>query len=255
MGVDSVAMLVGMHQRGERPDLVLFADTGGEKPETYDYIPILQAWLAGVGFPPVTTVVRVVKRFKNAPYTTLEGNCISNKTLPSIAFFARKACSQKWKKAPQDKFCKAWAPAVACWAAGGKVQKLIGYDAGPKDARRCWKIKDDKHYTYRYPLRDWGWDRERCIAEIAKAGLPVPMKSACFFCSVTQEEELDWLCKTHPDLAQRIMRMEAVAKPNLRVIDGLWMKGRKGSGRPGTMTEYITKKHHLPLYDPSKETP
>ena len=33
MGVDSTAMLIGMYLRGLRPDLILFADTGGEKPE------------------------------------------------------------------------------------------------------------------------------------------------------------------------------------------------------------------------------
>lgn len=56
MGVDSTAMLVGLHQRGVRPDLILFADTGGEKPETYAYLPIIQAWLERVGFPPVVVV-------------------------------------------------------------------------------------------------------------------------------------------------------------------------------------------------------
>ena len=34
-GTNSTAMLIGLHERGERPDLILFADTGGERPETY----------------------------------------------------------------------------------------------------------------------------------------------------------------------------------------------------------------------------
>ncbi len=37
-------------------DLILFADTGGEKPETYQYLPVVQRYLKGVGFPPVVTV-------------------------------------------------------------------------------------------------------------------------------------------------------------------------------------------------------
>ena len=37
MGVDSTALLVGFAERGIRPDMVLFADVGAEKPETYDY--------------------------------------------------------------------------------------------------------------------------------------------------------------------------------------------------------------------------
>ncbi|QDU97641.1 hypothetical protein Pla8534_54920 [Lignipirellula cremea] len=35
LGVDSTAMLIGLQRRGVRPDLILFANTGGEKPETY----------------------------------------------------------------------------------------------------------------------------------------------------------------------------------------------------------------------------
>jgi len=36
-GTNSTAMLVGMWERGERPDAILFADTGGEKPHTYQH--------------------------------------------------------------------------------------------------------------------------------------------------------------------------------------------------------------------------
>jgi hypothetical protein len=56
LGVDSTALLVEFAQRGIRPDLILFADTGGEKPETYAYLPVIQDYLAGVGSPPVVTV-------------------------------------------------------------------------------------------------------------------------------------------------------------------------------------------------------
>ena len=98
VGVDSVAMLVGLHQRGIRPDLISFADTGGEKPATYEYIPTLQQWLADVDFPPML-IVRLTPPI--ATYDSLYGNCIDNETLPSIAF-GRKSCSLKWKKTPQD---------------------------------------------------------------------------------------------------------------------------------------------------------
>lgn len=49
-------MLIMLAQRGIRPDLILFADTGGEKPETYAYMPVIQDYLASVGFPEVVTV-------------------------------------------------------------------------------------------------------------------------------------------------------------------------------------------------------
>lgn len=39
-GVNSTAMLVAMWRRAIRPDLILFADIGAEKPETYAYLPV-----------------------------------------------------------------------------------------------------------------------------------------------------------------------------------------------------------------------
>ena len=83
LGVDSTAMLIEFAQRGIRPDLILFADTGGEKPETYSYLPIIQRFLTRVGFPAVVTV-----RYQPtwAVYDTLEGQCLHTGTLPSLAY-------------------------------------------------------------------------------------------------------------------------------------------------------------------------
>jgi 3'-phosphoadenosine 5'-phosphosulfate sulfotransferase (PAPS reductase)/FAD synthetase len=83
LGVDSTAMLVEFAQRGIRPDLILFADTGGEKPETYTYLKTINPFLAKVGFPKVTVVRYQPKR---ARYATLEGQCLHTGTLPSLAY-------------------------------------------------------------------------------------------------------------------------------------------------------------------------
>lgn len=244
MGVDSTAMLVGMAARGIRPDLITFADTGGEKPETYAYLPVINAWLRSVGFPEVT-VVRYAG--KHGRYDTLEGNCLANGTLVSLAF-GGKGCSLKFKTAVQNAYRAKWGPARAAWAAGRKVIVAIGYDAGPSDGRRS-KVKECRRYRYLYPLREWGWDRERCIAEIAAAGLPVPMKSACWFCPATKPAELAWLVDTHPDLADRIIALEANAAPNLTSIQGLWRNGCKGTrgsvARPGSMSVFIRERRAL----------
>jgi 3'-phosphoadenosine 5'-phosphosulfate sulfotransferase (PAPS reductase)/FAD synthetase len=63
MGVDSTAMLVGLVKHGIRPDLILFADTGAERPETYEYRPVFEEWLKKQGFPPITTVKYVPRGF------------------------------------------------------------------------------------------------------------------------------------------------------------------------------------------------
>lgn len=260
LGVDSTAMLLGYAQRGIRPDLILHADTGGEHPETVAYIAERRRWLASVGFPDLIVVRRKpVIDGKKGSYATLEENCLVNETLPSLAF-GYKACSLKWKREPQDKYVAAWEPAILAWAAGLKVRKAIGYDAGPSDARRS-ALKDDKRYAYEYPLRTWGWDRDRCIVELLDAGLPVPRKSACFFCPASKAHEVADLVERYPDLADRIVAMERRAQPRLISITGLWRKPIKGrlatparvavgrkparparpaiAPRPGSMTEYI----------------
>ena len=141
LGVNSTAMLVEFASRKIRPDLILFADTGGEKPETYAYLRVIRPFLARVGFPDVITVrYRPVR----AVYHTLEQQCLHTKTLPSLAY-GGKSCSIKHKREPQDRFVRGWSLAISCWRRGGKVVKVIGYDAGPSDSRRFRYEEDDEY--------------------------------------------------------------------------------------------------------------
>lgn len=244
LGVDSVGVLAGWHQKGIRPDMILHAQVGNEWPETYAYRPILDAWLERVGFPAITDVQYVPKRPRNGHYTTLEENCLVNQTLPSLAF-GRKACSLKWKGEPMDAHvAKVYADHIK---AGGKVARAIGYDAGPCDARRG-GVETKGPWTWVYPLREWGWDRERCMREIAAVGLPVPPKSACWFCPSTKPAELIQLARRHPELARRAVEIEDRARPKLRKIEGLWGKGVKGTRggekKPGSWRVYLAE--HAP---------
>ena len=237
-GVDSTAMLIGLHARGIRPDAILFADTGGEHPGTYYYLSYFAEWLADVGFPAITTVRRAptVARNGRGTYRTLEENCLINGTLPSLAF-GRKACSLKWKVDPMNRWVAAWQPAIDAWERGERVRRAIGYDAGPKDAKRSWSLTGDARYSYEYPLREWGWDRDECEDQIEAAGLYVPRKSACFFCPATQPHELRELAEQRPDLCNRIRRLEENAAPQLTKIEGLWRKSTRS--RPGSMTVFL----------------
>lgn len=232
LGVDSTAMLVAMQQRGIRPDLILTADPGGERPESMAYIPIMNAWLRSVGFPEITLVRYQPKR---APYTTLEEKCLANETLPSLAF-GHSSCSQVFKAQPMDLFLKKWPSACRAWARGQRVVKAIGYDDGAQDCRRRAKADravakkaakghvDAKRFEYWYPLQDWGIDRIECLRLIANAGLPLPTKSACFFCPASKKSEIIWLRDTHPVLFQRALDIEARAKNGkhgLKTVKGL----------------------------------
>lgn len=203
-GVNSVAVCVGLVERNEPPDLVMFSDTGGERPETYEHIKLMFDWLKQRNIKCVTV--------RNAPASgdkTLEDNCLRRKELPSLAY-GFKGCSVKWKRQPMDRFLRQqYEPSMALLAAGQKINRIIGIDAG--ETRRA-KLPPDDYFVYKYPLVEWGWDRDACHYAIERAGLPQPPKSSCFFCPAMKRAEIRDLMETHPDLFARALAIEANAE-------------------------------------------
>ena len=241
LGIDSVAMVIRLHREGIPVSAILFADTGGEKPETYAYRMILNDWLRNRNMP---TVEVVTYRQSHGRYDTLAGNCLANQMLPSLAYGGR-GCSGKFKHEPLDGHVlgKSRGPwkgeglpcALEAKRLGLPIYRAIGYDAGPKDSRRP-NIPDDQHFRYVYPLREFDMDRVACIEEIIRAGLPVPIKSACTFCPASKPAELIWLHAVHPDLFMQALLIEENAAPKLTVVQGLWRKATKT--RPGSWTDW-----------------
>lgn len=214
-GVDSTAMIIGLIERQQPIDLILFADTGGERPHTYKHIEFFSNWLKERGYPEIT-IVNKVRR--DGSRETLEQECHRRKNLPSIAY-GFKSCSQKHKIAPQDKFLNHWQPAIDCWKTGQKVVKYIGYDAGESHRADNAAKRNDPKYDYEYPLIEWGWEREDCLEAIDKAGIPSPGKSACFFCPSSKKHEIIDLYNQYPELLDRALKIEEQAE--LTSIKGL----------------------------------
>jgi hypothetical protein len=239
-------MLIALWRLGVRPDVIQHADVGEEHPLTIAYREERRRWLRSVGFPDLTIVRRPPSRSGKTgkAFATLGEKCIANETLPSLAF-GKKGCSVEWKIRPQESWMRSYLPARHVWAKGGKVVRAIGYDAGPLDSRRAHYLTSDKRYDYIYPLRELCWDRNRAIAEIKAAGVPVPRKSSCIFCPAMKPWELAELVDDWPALADLIVEIEDTARPNLRGIEGLWrktVKGMRGAvARPGSMGVFIRR--------------
>ena len=211
-GTNSTAMLILMLETGIRPDLILFADTGGEKPHTYKHLDIVNLWCEKVGFP---KIISVQKKGRIYVKETLEENCLRKNMLPSIAY-GYKSCSLKYKVQPQDMYCNNDNNCKSVWNNGGKVSKYIGYDA---DEERRAKIKCDNKYNYLYPLISSDWGRDECISAIKRHNLPQPGKSACFFCPSSKKIEILNLRDQYPELLDRALKMEKQA--NLTSVQGL----------------------------------
>ena len=87
-GVDSTAILVGLvalYRLGvvdAKPDLVLFADTGAERPETMAHIEMMSAWLVAQGFPAVTFSSRPLHIKMVSPLKTITADKVIAGLIP-----------------------------------------------------------------------------------------------------------------------------------------------------------------------------
>lgn len=204
-GTNSTAMVCEMVRRGEPIDAIVFADTGGERPETYAHVMDFSAWLVARGYPAIVTVNKKTK-VGDEIVETLERECLLRKQLPGIAY-GFGSCSDKWKQQPFRSWLAAqpWQVVTVC----------IGFDAN--EQRRADRGTACKNgYEKRYPLIEFGMGRAECIAAISAAGIKQPGKSACFYCPSSKKHEILALS---PDLQARAIAMEQNA--DLTSIKGL----------------------------------
>ena len=210
-GTDSTAMILACYERQVPIDYIIFADTGGEKPYTYEYLKIFSDWLQAHGMPELT---RLQKK------ESLYDRTIRYKSLPSIAY-GRKQCSVTFKIRPIDAFVNRQPDVKTARRNGLKVARLIGYDAG--ESRRI-KTHEDEKNLYFFPLIEWHLTREDCKRLIEKHGLSQPGKSSCYFCPMNKRREILQLKDNYPDLLKKALFMEH----NAIMREG---SGTKGLGR------------------------
>lgn len=228
-GTNSTAMIIEMYKRNIPIDLILFADTGAEMPNTYEYINVFNKWLTERNLPQITTVENVDK---DGNRLSLEEHCLKYNALPSIVYGFKK-CSVAHKINPQDKYCNNNKICKDIWKQGQKIYKYVGYDAGEERRKTNAHAIDiqDKKYNKVYALIDWEIYREDCEQIIIDEGLPLPGKSSCFFCPSMKKREIKELEKNYPELFKRAIALEENAKDNLLTVKGL--------GRNWSWKDYI----------------
>lgn len=77
-------------------------------------------------------------------------------------------------------------------------------------------------YDVRYPLREWGMTRSDCRDLIVKAGLPIPPKSACFFCPASKVQELKRLAVVDPAYYVLSLAMEVLYRTGHHFRGDTW---------------------------------
>ncbi len=210
-GTNSVALLCGFLNKGIRPDLILFSDTGAEMPHTYDCVDLMRIKVNEWWGLELLTV-----SYKK----TIVQHCHDTGQMPSLAY-GRRSCSQKFKHYPMERYIKSWAKKSGIT----EITKAIGFDANER--RRLERAPNEKYLlknlreVYWYPLAEWGWRRQECIQAICDAKLPQPGKSACFLCPASKRSEVINLRDKHPDLLRAALNIEEEAQKTNRTYRGL----------------------------------
>lgn len=193
-GVQTVAEMVINHAAY---DYIVMSDPGDEKKETYEYLKeIILPWLEKTGVDKKFFVV------KNNKYSSLYEYCMINQQVPMRNF---RWCTDKFKRIPLNKFAKRMGATRK-----NPCEKAIGISIDESHRVNEGKAQDEEPQYIKvvYPLIDRKISRKDCYQIIKDAGLPVPVKSGCWYCPFAKKEEWRRLKIDQPELYDKAMIME-----------------------------------------------
>jgi hypothetical protein len=213
-GVNSVAMMLLLLDEGVEFEAV-YVDHECDWPETNEYIRMLQEKY------PITIIQPEYKK-RGITFNNLYDYCLAAKIIPLRQI---RWCTAKFKVNPLHRYFK-----KPCFV-------MLGIDAG--EAHRA-KLSSDKGMENRFPLIERDINRQDCIEIIKSHGLPIPMKSGCWFCPFQRIGELKKLRHIHPELFCKAVELEKIS------LDYALRKGRSIANstliKPKTLTEWINER-------------
>jgi hypothetical protein len=208
-GVQSTALLVLVAQRRIDFPLFLMANVGddSEHPKTLAYVREVAApYAAEHGIE-----LRLLDRVKrDGTVETLMGRMVKpgSKSLPiparagSSGAPMSRTCTVDFKLAVLKRELKRR-------GASAETPAVVAIGISTDEIHRAGTRKTRPYEVLTYPLLDLGLSRGDCEAVIARAGLPVPPKSACFFCPFHRPQVWAEQRRDEPDLFARSVALEA----------------------------------------------
>lgn len=182
VGVDSVAGLIKYGV--ENFDEIIFADTGSEKAQTYEYLDYLikeKKW-------PITVIA--------SHYGKIYDYYYNKRRYPNRW---NRDCSGKFKIDVMHKYLRQ--------KYGKKAHFHTHIFIDYSEFHRVRESKY-KYETCHYPLVDDKITRADAVNIILQAGYKLPIKSGCYFCPFTKPEGWIWLRNNNPEEYAKALEME-----------------------------------------------
>lgn len=230
-GTQSSALLM-LALRGELPDWIppldaaIFADTGDEPKQVYDYLAVLERECGRYGVP--LYVVNGADGIPLSEWATSREPKADNLGIPAFIKhddgtqgLARRRCTGRFKIAPIKRQVRE--------LLGGKTHgktalQLIGMSFDEVSRLRTSDVGYIKHA---WPLVDMRWRRQQSIDYLRRIGLPDPPRSACVYCPYRSNAEWRWLRDNDPQGWQHAIEVDR----KLREANRYWEAEAKRQGR------------------------
>ena len=223
-GVQSTAALVLAAQGKIDYKTFLFADTGDEHPETYEYMENVHIPYAKAN----GLEIRVLKKTwkDGSQYSILEHIDRLKSAIPIPVYLDsgkpwQRQCTVDWKIKTIGKELKKL-------GATKENPALVGMGISVDELQRA-KPSSLEWETLEFPLLDLLIRREDCRRIVQEAGLPPAPRSACFYCPYHSTEYWRDLREEQPALFERAIQLEDTLSERTQKKFGtkvhLWRKG------------------------------
>ena len=197
-GIQTTALGIMVANGEVETDVMIFADTGGEHPDTYRHIRSFNAWLKERGREIVTV------KAKDGPLYDYVWNKsavipirVGAANQPDVGL-GRRQCTRQWKITPVIEYARALTD-----------ERPIIMQLGISiDETHRMKDSPDKDVIREWPLIDLRMTREDCRRVILDAGMDEPRKSACYFCPLLGAEHFRTLAANEPELFEKAAALE-----------------------------------------------
>jgi len=208
-GVNSTALLFLLRDLEYPLDEVVFADTGAELPETYQYLEKIQKFCKG------NKIKFTVVKNKESIYDWY----YRHRKIPT---WKTRSCTDLFKIRPIRRYLR-------------KRYKsdIVLYIGISYEEKHRAKENNVKYIKNSFPLIEHKIDRVKCEEIILSHGFDVPAKSGCYFCPFQPEWRWLYLKFKHPELFKSAMKLEenGTAFPKLTL------------SRKGVLRRFLTQRN------------
>ena len=227
-GTQSTAMLL-MGLTGKlhsKPDIAIFADTGGEPKEVYDYLALIKDYVKKEFDFEIITVRKkgndIIEDLETPRISKKTGNSYITNSPPLFVkhndggkvYMANRNCTVTYKIKPFHRYMK---NIFNIKRQKPEQEKCIELWMGISlDEMQRMREGTDWYAILRYPLIEMKMVRNESIKLVERFGLPTPPRSACTFCPYHNDNEWKRIRKNFPDEFQKVIELEKSIQNGLK---------------------------------------